>query len=579
MMLLMKSYELLYGQPDLVRALFSSSPDLEDQIPIIALDCLQRLLLRQESSGAWGGDTCEVTSYAILSLASLLHLPWVQQVKLASVLSAIARAKSFLVLHRDQWAHGHHLWIEKVYYAYDTLSEAYCLAASLVSEYSEPSPNAELTDNPFVLPQDILDQIKRAGYLIFRTPLMVSVTKAVQSIAEVQAGFYLSLLQRNPLSIFPHASNRKASYQIIIPLAFTACMAVSGHESLNPKLLQEMMILSNLNFLVDEYMEGACDRALADYKAARNLIENVFVKHSSSGEVRDSNASVLNIVAEKSQNPVQNGIKPAQQDSLAEITATLTRFVEYVLNHAVIRKSPECYQDRLALELRACISAHVTQAEDNHNYMRQCSTASNGANTSAVIGNDIDPSFRSHNEVSPGQAYARPGRTFYNWVRSTSADHTSCPFSFVFFNALLYCATPHHRQSLFGRSRTAYVAEDLCRHLSSLCRMYNDYGSLQRDTREWNLNSINFPEFAPLFLSRDGPAHVADDNGLSRAKAELLWLAEYERRGVEMALDVLGKELKDGKGRYVVDGLRFFINITDLFGQIYVLKDVGLRNR
>ncbi|KAI0874258.1 hypothetical protein GGS24DRAFT_516816 [Hypoxylon argillaceum] len=133
--------------------------------------------------------------------------------------------------------------------------------------------------------------------------------------------------------------------------------------------------------------------------------------------------------------------------------------------------------------------------------------------------------------------------------------------------------------NLFGRSRTAYIAEDLCRHLSSLCRMYNDYGSLQRGIREWNLNSINFPEFAPLFLPRDGTAHVADDNGSSRAKAELLCLAGYERRGVEMALDVPWKELKDGKGRYVVGGLRFFINITDLFGQIYVLKDVGLRNR
>ncbi|KAI0466916.1 hypothetical protein F4859DRAFT_526196 [Xylaria cf. heliscus] len=578
-MLLMKSYELLYGQPDLAREVFNSSPDLGDQIPILALDCLRRLLLQQETSGAWGGDTCEVTSYAVLSLASLLRLPWVQQVEVTSVVAAITRAKSFLVSHKDRWAHGHHLWVEKVYYAYDTLSEAYCLAASLVSEYPKPSQNAEPTDNPFILPQDILGQIKKAGNLIFRTPLMARVTKSVRSITEVQAGYYFSLLQRNPLSIFPRASNRKASYQIIIPLAFTACMAIDSHESLNPQLLQEMMVLSNLNFLVDEYMETAFDRDLADYKTARNLIENLFVKHSSSGEMRDSNASLLNIVTEKNRKPVPNGIKPPQQHSPAEATATLTRFIQYVLNHTAVRESPECYQDRLAFELRACILAHVTQAEDNHNYARQCSTASNGANKSAVTGNDIDPSFEFHNRVSPSQQYARPGRTFYNWVRSTSADHTSCPFSFIFFNALLYCATPHHRQSLFGRARTAYVAEDLCRHLSSLCRMYNDYGSLQRDAEERNLNSINFPEFAPLIRWRDGTAHGADDDNLSHAKAELLWVADYERRGVEMALDVLGQELQDDKQRHVVDGLRFFIDITDLFGQIYILKDVGLRNR
>ncbi|TRX93456.1 hypothetical protein FHL15_005731 [Xylaria flabelliformis] len=573
MMLLMKAYELLYRQPELAIELFKSSPHLEYQIPIITLDCLRRLLLQQEISGAWGGDACEVTSYAILTLASLLRLPWVHQVEVTSIVAAVTRGKAFLVLQRDQWTCGRHIWIEKVSYAYDMLSEAYCLAAALISVDPAFSNIIPTTDDLFLLPKEIHDQIQRAGHLIFRTSLMTNVPKAVQSVAEVQAGYYLCLLQRNPVSIFPQAADRKASYQVIIPLAFTACMVVEKHQSLNLNLnlLQEMMNLSDLNFLVDEYMEGAMDKDF-DYKAARSLIENLFVKNSSSRQAEDISGNLSRIAAKEIPEPVPSRAASAQQASLSDIRTTLTRFVSYVLNHAAVQASPECYQDRLAFELRACLLAHVTQSEDNYNYMRQCDPTANEHTTHGATDHDIYACVKSRNELAKPKEHTRLSRTFYNWVRSTSADHTSCPFSFVFFNSLLYSATIHHKLDLFGKSRTAYVAEDLCRHLSSLCRMYNDYGSLQRDVKEKNLNSINFPEFVPHFS--DGTGH---DN-LSYAKSELLWVAEYERRGVETSLNILANELADGNQRHIVDELRFFINITDLFGQVYVLKDVGLRN-
>ncbi|KAI0805717.1 hypothetical protein GGR55DRAFT_690426 [Xylaria sp. FL0064] len=570
MMLLMKAYELLYCKPSLAKKLFSSSSDLDDQIPIITLGCLRRLLTRQESSGAWGGDTCEITSYAILTLISLLRLPWVQQVEVTSAVAAIIRAKSFLLLHRDLWTRGHHIWVEKVRYACDMLSEAYCLAAALTSIDEEPSEDHLSTaDDTFAVPKEILGQIHKVGSLIFRTPLMANVSEALQSIAKVQAGYYFRLLQRSPVSIFPEVSNRKASYQFIIPLAFTSCMVVSDHESLDLQLLREMMILSNLNFLVDEHMENSIGKDPDDYRAARILIENLFVKNGSSREPQEMNENVYMVAAEEVSKQVPQS---SQQDSSSDITTILSQFVEYVLGHAAVQSSPDCYRNRLALELRACLLAHVTQAEDNFDFMRQCSPTANWETTNGAIDHNIDARAKRHNGASQLQQYKRSDRTFYNWVHSTSADHTSCPFSFVFFNSLLYSTIVHGKQNLFGRSQTAYVAEDLCRHLSSLCRMYNDYGSLQRDANEKNLNSTNFPEFSSLDSNGTG------DDDLSRAKSELLWIAEYERRGVETSLNVLGKELADDNQQHMIDGLRFFINVTDLFGQIYVLKDVGLRN-
>lgn len=39
-----------------------------------------------------------------------------------------------------------------------------------------------------------------------------------------------------------------------------------------------------------------------------------------------------------------------------------------------------------------------------------------------------------------------------------------------------------------------YLSRSLARHLATMCRQYNDYGSAVRDMDEGNLNSLDFPE-------------------------------------------------------------------------------------
>jgi hypothetical protein len=131
--------------------------------------------------------------------------------------------------------------------------------------------------------------------------------------------------------------------------------------------------------------------------------------------------------------------------------------------------------------------------------------------------------------------------------------------------------------------------------------MYNDAGSAARDADERALNSLNFPEFASSSSSSSSSAaapkkrthsgHIKEtatndetkngtdktkkDEGVRDPKEELLWLAGYERRGLEMAVGMLEEELK-GDER-LVGALRLFVRVTDLYGQIYVLRDVGTR--
>ena len=96
--------------------------------------------------------------------------------------------------------------------------------------------------------------------------------------------------------------------------------------------------------------------------------------------------------------------------------------------------------------------------------------------------------------------------------------------------------------------------------------MENDYGSVPRDRRERNVNSVDFPEFRPGV------------GGLSEAeqKAQLLRLAQYERESYQDALTRLDALAQgDGKAMRKMQLLRVMTNVTDSWGQMYVFRDLG----
>ncbi|TRX92164.1 hypothetical protein FHL15_007031 [Xylaria flabelliformis] len=59
------------------------------------------------------------------------------------------------------------------------------------------------------------------------------------------------------------------------------------------------------------------------------------------------------------------------------------------------------------------------------------------------------------------------------------------------------------------------------------------------------------------------------------AKSELTWVVEHERRGLDIALAVLSEQLPTKNRDTMSNGQEFFINVTDLFRQIYVVRDIG----
>ncbi|KAL9055543.1 MAG: hypothetical protein Q9206_003094 [Seirophora lacunosa] len=157
----------------------------------------------------------------------------------------------------------------------------------------------------------------------------------------------------------------------------------------------------------------------------------------------------------------------------------------------------------------------------------------------------------------------------------------------------------------FEGAQASYVSKSLCRQLATMCRQYNDYGSAKRDAEECNLNSLAYPEFrshtnradgcskanssdVPVVRPEDGnvasPARAASNEQQSgeneaktpenaSAKEDLMAIAEFERSCMQLALEKLTRISPPA----TVHKPQIFIDVTDMFGQIYVQRDIASR--
>lgn len=124
---------------------------------------------------------------------------------------------------------------------------------------------------------------------------------------------------------------------------------------------------------------------------------------------------------------------------------------------------------------------------------------------------------------------------------------------FVFFSSLM-CASSSSSSSsstititvassfdLHGHSaRTDYMAEDVCRHLASMCSMYNNYTTVARNHDERSLNLVDFVNF-------HGKETLPNaDSNVEVSKAELVRIAEHKRQGLKMAMARLEEVIDTG---------------------------------
>ena len=532
--------------------LSSLSLDLVNQIPIVLLQVLTRTLLSQESNGSWS-QTPEVTAYAVLTLVSASAVPWTDSIRV-DVSASVTRAKDFLTSNHNHWQLPAYTWIAKVTYALPTLSNAYCLAAL----HSQPLSRA--WSQRFRIATDIQSlAITRLSDFFSEIPMFSHWHNdwKLRSLL-IKSKLFLPRLKALRLNIFPREEMAEDNYLEYIPFTWLGCNALS--KPVHPVVLWEMMLISMLSYQADEYMEAVVGVHFEhNLQPIKELIGRLCLPRSVSAAAPDS------VDAERDK---ADGTIPQTQTevALSEIERVLCRFTVYVLRHPKVLQSPPSAQSHLRRELRTFLLAHVAQIEDSTRVSQQ----------------ELRTSRRRT------ITFTSPQTSYFAWVRNTAADHTSCPYAFAFFACLI---APAPGRACFASVRQRYLAEDASRHLATLCRQYHDYGSVARDRAERNLNSVNFPEFGGAEAAvtdrgddddddetRAGDPATVDDEQVAdeqARKGQLMWLAQYERECLEGALGKLSGEVS----AEVMNAVNLFVRVTDLYGQIYVARDITSRTK
>ena len=528
---------------------------LQDQVPVVLTQIVNRTLLTQSSTGAWGANgSPEATAYGILTLAALVTLPWFAPLR-DQVDFAMQEGQKFLLNAQGDWDKPQLLWIEKVTYGSRRLSEAYCLAAMMPSMF------------PYAWSDRTINFVDVSGNFISRFSKLISSLRNFESeplwrlkASAIEGHAFLPLLRSARTDILPCQKGAKNEYLDLIPCTW---VLINNHKKLflQARILWDMMVLTVCNFRVDEYMETVVAKfgngtTLELVKAA---IRTLCVPDKTNGvqsrkRPHEDSVRITDNTNQSSEDNTTN-----ETSDLASFKGIIGHYIHAMLDYPRLQQASSSDRMRFRSELQTFLLSHTAQIEDNARFSAQ------------------DPQSQSSTAI-----FVSTRLSYYEWVHTTGADSVSCPFSFAFFTCLLGSSLRSSRQpaDCFSSIQQSYLARDLCGHLAVMSRLYNDYGSLARDRKEANINSANFPEFhrghAPDTSAVNGEEHTITKE--SRLKSDLLEIAKYERESADSVGQKLLEKLRasgSSKERGKADGFTLFMGVTALYADIYVQRDLS----
>ncbi|KAG8156750.1 hypothetical protein KVR01_013355 [Diaporthe batatas] len=517
--------------------------------------CL-RTLLGQHEDGSWS-QSQEQTAYAVLTLTQARRLCFCRHLQ-SELDSAIKKAVAFILGASSSPVGApaltsEFLWTEKVSYASPLLTEAYRVAAL-------KSAKSILKGVPDNVGYSIFhgidaNRMRQHVRLFHKTHLFQSLPEWQLRASFIEGHLFLPIINEHRLDVFPRKDmDPDDDYIGLIPFTWTA----SNNKDMtfaSPAWLYAMMMVSVVDYQADEFMEAVAGLELAnDLPGLVELIQEVLASY------KIEPASPTTNLLEQNGN-ARRPFKDSHIDEVEEIRACLRRFASFFLGHPAVQNAHEGDRATAWREVHNYLVAHVRHTADNVRL----------------------------NSQDQRQWYVSRKMPYYHWIRSN--DDIACPITFGFVTCLVpfLVGNPKVERALisdqsevdatftksgasFDSVEAKYYADDLCRHITNVTRIYNDCGSIARDAAEKNLNSVNFPEFAVTAAGSDRLALHA--------------LGEYERACCQAAFVQLEKAMlrtaassaERAQKQRRLDVWQVFLNTADLYGQIYVIRDFTARS-
>ncbi|KAI0802134.1 hypothetical protein GGR55DRAFT_459802 [Xylaria sp. FL0064] len=506
-----------------------------DRISLMLIEALTTILHNQNKDGSWGETSdFEETSYAVLTLKYIaaLGLASIFEDEISNTLDR--SVDFFRRKHTDSYL-PKDVWIGEAPHSSGILSGAYLLGA--LNQSASKGPGA--------------DRIGRGGlssssdklFKLARTlPLLQGAETWEVRSCLLQGDIFSSIVRDRMPRIFPRENMRKETYLNLVPFTWAASRLLESLKLRNQELL-DMMVLAVTIYQVDEFMEATVIRLDdRDMRKLDDALEDLCSERVT--------AEADNYTANHDM-PLSG--KETPHGSLLAIIGVLRQYVQFILQQPLVVSARQVLQRQLRSDIKRFFRAHLRQVKDNRLLRRK----------------EMKTIESVHGSV-------------FSWLRNTSADHTGGPFGMTYY----LCLIEGRSSPLQPISTEAlYVAQMVSQHLAALCRTYNDWGSRARDAAEYNVNSLNFEEIRTesetlngvsgngAFLNQQGA--TGSVAGHAEPEKRLLFIAEFERRCMLNSL----RELKEIVNEDVYVAVKLFCDVTDIYGQIYVVKDMTPRLR
>ncbi|KAI1276109.1 hypothetical protein F5Y07DRAFT_149162 [Xylaria sp. FL0933] len=506
-----------------------------DRISLMLIEALTTILRDQNEDGSWGQTSdFEETSYAVLTLKYIASLG------LASIFeneisNALNRSVGFFRRKPTDLYLSKDMWIGEAPYSSGILSGAYLLGA--LNHSASKSPGADrFGRGGLSSSSDKLFKLARA------LPLLQGAESWEVRSCLLQGEFFSRIVRDRMPRIFPRENMRKETYLDLVPFTWASSRLIESSKLRNQELL-DMMVLAVTIYQIDEFMEATVIRL--DDRDMRKLND----------KFEDLCSERVTVVADDytANHDMPPSGKEASQGDLLAIIGVLRQYVQFILQQPLVVSARQVLQRQLRSDIKRFLRAHLRQVKDNRLLRKK----------------EMKTVESIHGSV-------------FSWLRNTSADHTGGPFAMTYY----LCLIEGRSDSPQAISTEAlYVAQMVSQHLAALCRTYNDWGSRVRDADEYNVNSLNFEEIRTesgtlngvtrnaAFLYQQGATRSAA--GHAEPEKRLLFIAEFERRCMLNSL----RELKEIVSEDVYVAVKLFCDVTDIYGQIYVVKDMTPRLR
>jgi hypothetical protein len=455
---------------------------LDAGIPITLIDICTRMMQSQHEDGSWTGDP-ETNSYAALILATLVPIPYFQHVR-TDLETRILRSKKYLL---------------RVVGPTHTYCATAMVACSQPWDGKEPKWNDSLTA-----------QTIRGLAKMFRSTKTVSDQPDCLISISLTAGHILSS------SLWKKADPQFLSDKYKKYVFLTAAASTLSNYATGARLP-----LQTLETMIELVMH---------LQQLDNYIEGTVQKHYMSrlGEIKRIVADLTSL------NNAHNKSCTYAAHDLAEVAASLRRYINMILDCAGMEKQSTVDKATMMRKMRVMIFSHCQQALDS---VRLCGTE----------------------QSSPADAQQAQDSCFYDWATGLGAQTVSTD---AFLYALLGAsASTSSIETYYPTSDLRYLGEAFSRHLSSHARLLNDLASAERDRAEGNLNALDAPEFG---------GRAARD-----CTSELISMAIMERDCRDLVLDRILK-CKSTPGT-TTDVLCVMAKFVDVFLEVYMAKDIGVR--